>query len=210
MKEQKTIYHLIVDESGSMADCIDNTITGFNEQVARIMQMEKEFPAQEITMGLTTFNDRVTHHYFQKNPAPINKITLSTYMPGGSTALLDGIGMAVNKIEQDAAISNLRIPTTVIVVIITDGHENASKEYSFKQIREMISRLEATEKWTFSFIGANIDTAEVAEQLSIKKNSISFNKDQMQDKVWDKLSDSMTLYLLKKESRKDTSNFFEE
>jgi len=65
MKTRKTIYHLIVDKSGSMSDCIESTINGFNEQVNRIKHNELEFKEEEITMGLTTFNTFVDHHYFQ-------------------------------------------------------------------------------------------------------------------------------------------------
>ena len=56
MKTRKTIYHLIVDKSGSMMDCVDNTINGFNEQVNRIKDKALEFTEEDITTGLTTFN----------------------------------------------------------------------------------------------------------------------------------------------------------
>ena len=210
MKEQKTIYHLIVDESGSMSDCIDNTITGFNDQIAKIMNIEREFPGQKITVGLTTFNDRIRHHFFEETPGIIQKINEKTYLPNGSTALLDAIGFTVNKIEMDLAISTLHLPTTVIIAIITDGYENASKEYNFSLIRQMIRRLEATGNWTFNFIGATIDTAEVAEQLSISNNSISFSKNEMQGEVWDKLNDGLKKYMLSKDSGKNSLKFFEE
>ena len=62
MKKRKTIYHLIVDKSGSMSDCIDSTINGFNEQVNRIKLKGLEFEEEEITMGLTTFNNHIDHH----------------------------------------------------------------------------------------------------------------------------------------------------
>ena len=211
MKEQKTIYHLIVDKSGSMSDCIDNTIMGFNEQLSKIIKMGIEFPTQEITLGLTTFNDLVSHHYFQENPLMVTKLNEKTYVPDSNTALLDAIGATIKIIEREVAISNLRIPTTVVVVIITDGHENASKEYNFKLISEMIKKLEATEKWIFNFIGATFDTSEVAERLSIQNaNIVSFSKNDMKGEVWDKLSDSMNSYLVKKQSGKNPSKFIEE
>lgn len=53
MKTQKTIYHILVDKSGSMSDCIDQTINGFNEQITKIREMEVEFPEQLMTIGLT-------------------------------------------------------------------------------------------------------------------------------------------------------------
>ena len=53
MQKQKTIYHLIVDKSGSMGDCIEQTISGFNEQVSKIQQLQTEFPEQDLSIGLT-------------------------------------------------------------------------------------------------------------------------------------------------------------
>ena len=59
MKKQRTIYHLIVDRSGSMSDCIEATINGYNEQLNRIRAMQTEFPDQDIRMGLTMFNTHI-------------------------------------------------------------------------------------------------------------------------------------------------------
>lgn len=210
MKSQKTIYHLIVDKSGSMHDCIENTIMGFNDQVTRIIQMEKRFPEQDITIGLTTFNHQACHHFFHAQPNTVEPLTEKTYHPNGNTALLDAIGLTAKTIESDMAIFNLKIPTTAVVVILTDGHENASGMYNFNDIRNMISRLEATGKWTFSFIGATLDAADVAEQMNIKRvNSYSFNKNEMKEAVWEKLSSSMEGYFVKKRSGKDTGNLFD-
>ena len=69
MKTRKTIYHLIVDKSGSMMDCVDSTINGFNEQVNRIKDKALEFTEEDITMGLTTFNDNVNHLYYRQTSA---------------------------------------------------------------------------------------------------------------------------------------------
>lgn len=211
MSKQKTIYHLIVDKSGSMSDCIDNTIMGFNEQVIKINQLAKEFPNQEVSIGLTTFNEEVSHLFFQKNPDAVEKLTEKTYRPNGTTALLDAIGSAVQRIQKEAAISELRTPTTVVVVIITDGHENSSRTFTFDQIRKLIRELEGTEKWTFSFIGATLDAVDVAEDLAIKRNnSFSFEKSEMNSSVWNKLSDSMHSYLDKKTMGKKLDNLFED
>jgi len=209
--KKKTIYHLIVDKSGSMSDCIDNTINGFNEQVKRVTQLEKEFPEQDITIGLTTFNTEVGHHFFQGNPIEVQKLSRQTYQPNGGTALLDAIGITVGRIENETDIRNTENGTTAVIVILTDGYENSSILYKLGDIRNLIGRLEATGNWTFSFIGATLDAVDVAEQMSIKRqNSYSFDKNQMKNEVWDKLSDSMHGYFDKKKSGKDLGNLFEE
>lgn len=209
MKTRKTIYHLIVDKSGSMMDCVDNTINGFNEQVNRIKDKAKEFTEEDITMGLTTFNENVKHLYFQQNPKEMVLLSYENYRPSGGTALLDAVGESITAIERQ--VNTSLIPTTVIVVILTDGYENASKKYNLVNIRNMISKLEETGKWTFSFIGATLDAVDVAASLSIKsQNSFSFEKTAMKSEVWDKLNKSVSSYFTKKSQNRNLNNFFED
>lgn len=209
MKTRKTIYHLIVDKSGSMMDCVDNTINGFNEQVNRIKDKALEFTEEDITMGLTTFNENVKHLYFQQNPKEMVLLSYENYRPSGGTALLDAIGESITAIERQVNAS--LIPTTVIVVILTDGYENASKKYNLVNIRNMISKLEETGKWTFSFIGATLDAVDVAASMSIKsQNSFSFEKTAMKSEVWDKLNKSVSSYFTKKSQNRNLNNFFED
>jgi hypothetical protein len=207
MKTSKTIYHLIVDKSGSMSDCIETTVNGFNEQVNSIKARTLEFEEEEITLGLTLFNDRVDHHYFESNPSQVQLLTYQTYRPDGCTALLDAVGETVSSIQQNLFES--RVPASVIVVILTDGYENASKSYNLVNIRNMISELEGTGKWTFSFIGATLDAVEIAKTMAIKQeNSFAFNKKEMKAAVWDKLDGSVHRYLKNKKSGWSLNNFF--
>lgn len=209
MKTRKTIYHLIVDKSGSMMDCVDNTINGFNEQVKRIKDKALEFTEEDITMGLTTFNENVKHLYFQQNPKEMVLLSYENYRPSGGTALLDAVGKSITAIERQ--VNTSLIPTTVIVVILTDGYENASKKYNLVNIRNMISKLEETGKWTFSFIGATLDAVDVAASMSIKsQNSFSFEKTAMKSEVWDKLNKSVSSYFTKKSQNRNLNNFFED
>lgn len=209
MKTRKTIYHLIVDKSGSMMDCVDSTINGFNEQVNRIKDKAPEFTEEEISMGLTIFNDNVKHVNFQQNPKEMVLLNYDNYRPSGGTALLDAVGETITEIERQVNAS--LIPTTVIVVILTDGYENASKKYNLVNIRNMISKLEETGKWTFSFIGATLDAVDVAASMSIKsQNSFSFEKTAMKSEVWDKLNKSVSSYFTKKSQNRNLNNFFED
>jgi hypothetical protein len=209
MKTRKTIYHLIVDKSGSMMDCLDSTINGFNEQVNSIKGKALEFTEEDITMGLTTFNDNVNHLYYRQNPKEMVLLNYENYRPSGGTALLDAVGETISEIERQ--ISTNLIATTVIIVILTDGYENASKKYNLVNIRNMISKLEETGKWTFSFIGATLDAVDVAASMAIKsQNSFSFEKTQMKSAVWDKLNKSVSSYFTKKSENRNLNNFFED
>jgi hypothetical protein len=208
MKLRKTIYHLIVDKSGSMSDCIENTINGFNEQVERIKINQLEFEGEEITIGLSSFNHEVNHHYFDANPINLEPLNDRMYRPDGCTALLDAIGKSITEIEKRM---DGKIPTTAVIVIITDGYENASRFFTLAKVKAMISRLEESGKWTFSFIGATLDAVDVAESLAIKKqNSFAFDKGNMDNQVWSKLNQSMGSYFTKKQEHKSTNNLFED
>lgn len=211
MKQTKTIYHLILDRSGSMIDCLENTINGFNEQIHRIRRIKAEFPDDEMTVGLTIFNEEVIIKYLASDPHDVSLLDSLSYKPGGSTALLDAIGFTVKRIESELERSNNIQDTSVIVVVITDGYENASKVFSMAEIKLMIARLEQTTKWTFAFVGATFDAVEVAKEMSIKsKNSYSFNKNEMDSVVWDKLNLSLVNYSQKKKNKQSDDNLFDD
>jgi hypothetical protein len=209
MNKQRTVYHLIVDRSGSMSDCIPATINGFNEQLNRINDIAKEFPEQEVRIGLTLFNDSINHVTISGQLGNVRPMNTENYRTGGSTALLDAIGASIGILSEDEQ-SKSGIPTTFVVVVLTDGYENCSRVFNLEQVRSMISRLEETGKWTFSFIGATLDAADVAEQMAFKRqNSYSFDKQEMRGEVWDKLSGSMKTYLDKKRKGEDLSDFID-
>ena len=209
MSRQRTIYHLIVDRSGSMSDCIDATINGFNEQINRIRSIAMEFPEQDIRIGYTIFNFSIDMPAVAQDLNTITPLSRSNYVPTGSTALYDAIGKTTLQLEAFTD-HHSDLPVTYVVVVLTDGYENASQMFTLQNIRSMISRLEATGRWTFSFIGATLDAVAVAAQMSFKtQNSFSFEKREMNAAVWHKLSDSMEHYLHKKRKGKDLSNLYD-
>lgn len=209
MNRQRTFYHLIVDRSGSMSDCIDATIGGFNEQIRRIRAMEAEFPEQEIRVGLTLFDHRVDLVRSMIRPVEMQQLDRRNYTPDGTTALLDAIGQTVTHLQAWQR-THADLESTFVVVVLTDGHENSSQSFNLGQVRSLISELEATGKWTFSFIGATLDATEVARQMSFKaQNSYAFSKGSMKGEVWDKLSGSMHSYFQKKRTGKDLSDLFD-
>lgn len=209
MKTQRTVYHLIVDRSGSMSDCISATLEGFNEQIARIRSMEAEFPEQEILAGLSLFNEGLNHLHMAIPCRNIPVLDRQNYYPQGGTSLLDAIGQTAKMLSEiENRLSCL--PTTYVVIVLTDGYENSSRFFTLEQVRTLIREFESTGKWTFSLIGATPDAVDVATDLSIKvENSFSFEKAQMKGEVWDKLSGSMHVYLRKKQSGGDISKLYD-
>ena len=210
MKKQKTIYHLIVDKSGSMSDVTHQTITGYNEQVQQIQSVQRDFPEQLITIGLTTFNGNVDHFYCGVPAGNASWLNEKNYVPDGSTSLYDAIGSSVQRLEQQQAMDMKDFDTTVVVIILTDGYENSSRNFRLVDIKRMIARLEETGKWTFSFIGATLDAVEVAVQMDIKaQNSFAFTKETMKEEVWDKVNHSVRTYANKRRKGENLDDLYQ-
>lgn len=176
MKKSTTFYHIILDQSGSMSDCVNQTLSGLENQRKEILALANEFPEQKIRVGLTVFDHNINIKYRNLSVTELSKMDGFEYRPNGQTALLDAIGMSVADTqrlmgnEKDAA----------VMIILTDGYENASKEYSHKQIKELIQDKEATGKWSFTYLGATLDAVEIAKSMNIKEeNSFSFEKKNM-------------------------------
>ena len=155
----------IIDESGSMQGSNDDVIGGFNSFVER----QKKENTGKITMSLYKFNDVVSLVVDNKPASRIKTLTTEDYTPGGFTALFDAIGQAIH--DTDKNISGLPTagrPDKVMVVIITDGQENASREFSAKAIKSCISTHEELLNWSFIFLGSGLDDFSDAEALGIK------------------------------------------
>jgi uncharacterized protein YegL len=204
MTKQKTIYHFILDQSGSMSDCIDATLSGLQEQRDNIIRIAKEFPEQEIRVGLTVFNQDVQIIYQNMPTENFPSIQKIEYRPSGSTALLDAIGLSITQVENQIS----RDGDTAIIVILTDGYENASRFYSLVQIKNLIKSKEDSGKFTFSYLGATLDALDIAEQMNIRRdNSSYFEKSMMKDDVFNKVSNSINDYMDRKRKGENLSKF---
>jgi len=176
MKKSNTFYHIILDQSGSMSDCVNQTLKGLADQRKEILAIANEFPEQEIRVGLTVFDHVVELKYSNLSVTELSRMNSFQYQPNGQTALLDAIGMSVAATERLMANEG----DSAVIIILTDGYENASKEYSHKQIKELIKAKEATGKWSFTYLGATLDAVEIARSRNIKaENSFAFEKKNM-------------------------------
>ena len=176
MKKSNTFYHIILDQSGSMSDCVNQTLKGLADQRKEILAIANEFPEQEIRVGLTVFDHIVELKYSNLSVTELSRMNSFQYQPNGQTALLDAIGMSVAATQRLMANEG----DSAVIIILTDGYENASKEYSHKQIKELIQAKEETGKWSFTYLGATLDAVEIARSMNIKaKNSFAFEKKNM-------------------------------
>lgn len=204
MNKQKTIYHFVLDQSGSMCDCVESTLSGLESQNKKIKAIAQEFPDQDIRVGLTVFSNEVDIRYVDVPVDQLLNVNQINYRPSGGTALLDGIGLSINKVDQ--LLENEG--DTAIIVILTDGYENVSKFFSLAQIQELIKTKEASGKFSFSFLGATLDAVDMAEKMNIRReNSAAFAKEDMQDAVFNRVANSMINYLERKGKGEDLRRF---
>ncbi len=154
---------MVLDRSSSMFSVRESTISGVNEFVEK----QKNQPGHA-TFSLVQFDDKyeVVHEAVPVKEVP--ELTLKTFVPHGMTALLDAIGRTINRTGQRLSeMSEIQRPSKVIFVIVTDGHENVSKEFNRDRIFEMIRHQDKQYDWEFVFIGANQDAIATATSFGI-------------------------------------------
>jgi hypothetical protein len=152
----------VLDSSGSMSTIRDDTIGGFNTFLA-----DQQDEPGRAAVTLYDFNSGVEQVYEGKPISKTPELDEETYTPGGQTALHDAIATAV--IETDDHIEKLPAavqPETVIVVVLTDGKENAS-ETPQERVRELAETYRTEHDWEFLFIGANQDAALTARKMGM-------------------------------------------
>ena len=211
MSNKKTIYHFIVDQSGSMAGSEAQTIEGFNSQLLTLQRLKSEFPENEYVVSVTYFEDEVMDIIKFQSVENVSLLNRENYKPGGLTALLDGMGKSITAVKEKYSRDLENDEASVVVVVLTDGGENASKFYTRPLIAEMIKDLDATGKWTFSFLGADFDAVRASQDLNIRRENImSFDKRHYSSMMAD-MSDSIVEYERQKQSgnmKKDLFDMF--
>jgi len=194
----RTYYHIIVDQSGSMADCIPATLSTLNEQIDTIKSLAKKFPEQEVLTGITFFNTEMDQIYFCDPVEKLNRISSEHYSPNGMTALLDAVGQTILALNGKVEREIKKNEASVVVIIITDGYENSSKHFNHSKIKSMIGELESTKLWSFSYYGADMDDISDATKMGIHRdNSVMLKKSAMEDFAHE-LSEKMEHYVANK------------
>lgn len=164
----KRVHNLIIlDESGSMSSIYEPALTGVNETLQSI-RSANEKNDQEYLVTLVTFDSEHYNAIYEDVPAEkALNITKEQYQPCACTPLYDAMGKAITRLR-----SKVNPEDVVLVTIITDGYENASREYSGAAIKALVEEMR-NHKWVFTYIGANQDVDKVADKLSIK-NRMAF------------------------------------
>jgi len=209
MEKKQQVHNLIIlDESGSMESIKPTIIQGFNELVQTIQGIQKQFPEQEHFISLVSFNglgQKLLH--FIDPATKLKQIDDKSYKPDASTPLFDGMGFSINKLKQSLQGQS---GYNVLVTILTDGEENASKEFSGNDIKKLVEELKQN-RWTFTYIGTDHDVEKIALSLSIN-NTLIFTKSEAGIKdMFMKEQSARAKYSEKIRSKEDTtSNYFDD
>lgn len=165
MNQNLTLISMLLDRSGSMSAVWAPTIDGFNEFVSK----QKAEKTGEASMTLIQFDDQYETHYLRLDIKDVRPLTTETYAPRGTTSLLDAIGRSITETGKAlAAMPEAERPGKVLFVIITDGQENSSKEFTRAQVFDLIKHQREKYAWDFIFLGANQDAITVGHTMGFQ------------------------------------------
>ena len=165
LKKMELVF--ILDRSGSMSGLELDTIGGFNS----VLEKQKKDRNGEVNVTTALFDNEYELLHSKIPIQEVKPLTEKEYFVRGSTALLDAIGKTISQVKAEQnKLKTKEKSGKVLFVIITDGMENASKEYTVNAIKKLISEQKEKENWEFLFLGANIDAIKTAESFGIEKS----------------------------------------
>lgn len=154
---------IILDKSGSMISTKNDVIGGFNG----FIEKQQQVPG-EATIGLVEFNERVNVKYTGMRLSDAPRLTDENYRPEGNTALYDAVATTIDVVGQRlAALPESERPNKVIMVVLTDGEENSSREYSLSSMNERINTQRDQYNWQILFIGSTPEAIAASRYTSI-------------------------------------------
>lgn len=172
----------ILDRSGSMGSMVEEAIGGFNS----FLKEQQDLPG-EANLTLALFDNNYTLVYNGRNIKEVEPLNKDTYTLGGTTALLDAIGRTINDVNKrltatvkcgECGHSSQRPKGKVLVAVLTDGLENASKDFKKDQINQLIDKCKKEYDWQFMFLAANQDAISEGTGLGMHANaSVNYSFD---------------------------------
>ena len=166
MNNQLTELVFILDRSGSLHGLEKDTLGGFNSMIEKQKKMEGNILVTTVLFDteIDTLHDRLPLR-------SLRPLTEEDYVAGGCTALLDAVGSTLHRIGMVHKYARPEdIPAHTMVVIITDGEENASRYYRYDDVKRMVEREKSKYGWEFIFLGANMDAIGAAASIGIEKD----------------------------------------
>jgi len=172
-RKQDVLVNVILDKSGSMASKTNDVIEGFNAYIAGLGKEDQV----NYLFSLTLFDTQVAHRHVAIRLPEVKKLDSKSYQPGGNTALNDAIAITVRKVEADQPKVD-----KVVTVIMTDGEENSSREWTHDAVRGLIEQKEKEGSWTFVFLGAGLDAWHQGRSYGVQTANVAqYSADQYRD-----------------------------
>jgi uncharacterized protein YegL len=168
MSKEKTVVAIVLDKSGSMFGTREQTVTGYNEYVQQIKQNAKGLPTE---VCLLTFNGEIYEHLWLEPAEKLEEASVESYQPTGSTAFYDALNYTINKLGKtgydDAT-------TSYLLIMISDGEENASVHTELPALKEHVESLENKDNWTITYMGCSKKALErVSQATGIKTQNMA-------------------------------------
>ena len=162
-KKQKVFNLIVLDESGSMSAIEKQAVAGVNETLQTISNAQREHAEQEHFVSFVTFNSNGIRTVMNRKQVEGGKaLKWTDYQPNACTPLYDAMGQSINELK-----GHVNDEDVVLVTIITDGMENASREFCGKDIKKLVSDMKE-KGWVFAYIGTNQDVDAVADSMGIR------------------------------------------
>lgn len=162
-EDKLTYVALVIDRSGSMGSVMKEALAGINEQISSIKTNASKGGTTYVS--LIEFDDVIDVVFANKLAADLQEVT--EYYPRNTTAMYDAVGRAITLLESCTETKD----TGYLVVVISDGMENASKEWNSVKLADKVKRLQATGKWTFAYMLSNVDLS-LATNLGVPLNNV--------------------------------------
>lgn len=170
MKRGRTYVAMILDRSGSMQRTKDETVKGYNEQVKTLLAEADRNSVSETFASLVTFNSHAHEEYFNAPVDILREMHSSQYQPIGWTAMYDAVGYTIEKLCQETDTTDEY--NSYLIIIISDGEENRSRFWTADRLATKIQEMQDTNRWTFTYIGANQNLAHVQRNLKTKTGNM--------------------------------------
>lgn len=164
----------LLDRSGSMETCRDDTIDGYNVYI----DAQKN---EGGTMTLVLFDHEINVLYENKPIEEVPQLTADTFVPRGGTALYDALGY----------VTKMPLPGETMVIILTDGEENSSRTYTAAHVKDLIENKQTKDGWSFVYLGANQDTIMNSKRLGIH-TSVAYDTNVQTPELFRALSQGLT------------------
>ena len=208
-KKKPTYYHLVLERSGTIDSCWAEAKQVIDKQLLDLQRVQEENSKSELIFSYCAFN-QILRFGDRLMPMSQARLDWERIYPDGMTALNDAIGESIHYLNQNIGTALSDADADVIMLIMTDGHENSSKQYTATAVKTLMETCEQTGKWNFLFLGAGLDVTEVTAAYDRgDKNSYSFAKASL-SMSFKKVNSELEDYVKQKEQNIKKSKFFKD